>query len=397
MILVLFITLILNSDFILGRMFSDSRDRDYNGYHQINSFGFHIDIPQYIIELSDYINNESDFYKILLLPDFSSSLYNWGYGGASDILISLIEDKGLIYRSYGEGMVPPNSVEGIQNILIDLIFENPTSPVLNKLFSILNIRYIILRNDFKEIFSGKIKSIEKNKYSLESIPGIKLKKTFGLWDIYEVNNSLKINSLYTPNLIYPVSIQGSSKYTSLDYLIKFYEILDSNIITKDTLPFFYMSSDENISKHILNNNNSELSFIRNSPTLVNIKIKTSNKIFPLVLSDNYDKSWKLAVYSSTGNIYFDYLNLLNYELLQLGKINKNNFSNQYLVNGYANGWLIDIEKLCKLYNCLADNDAFIKELAIYNKSQLIFIFGSILSLLTLLTTIILFIIAKIKK
>src|SRR3989338_4937147 len=109
-----------------------------------------------------------------------------------------------------------------------------------------------------------------------------------------------------------------------------------------------------------------------SPVKYRVKVHNALGSFPLVMSETFHEGWKL--YSSNANNY--QLPTINYKLetiqgtiqnddLPAGSINETWFkkpaiedSNHLMVNGYANSWIVDANKICnnRLDSRLRGND-----------------------------------------
>ena len=176
-----------NSLFVSGSMFP-SKDSN-SGYHGHFDLGFHHKFPDYMFQTSDFINSLGlEDYNILLLPEQSTSVYNWGYGGAGDI-VNLFLNKSVLFSPYGEGFVVDGFISNVYKDLAILLYVD-NSYDLDILFNIYNISYILQRNDFSYDFYKDNDSPAFIEYALTS-KGLKNFNTFGLWDLYPVlaNNS----------------------------------------------------------------------------------------------------------------------------------------------------------------------------------------------------------------
>lgn len=188
-----------------------------NGFHEKFGLGYYQIYPEYLFDIKKFFEKDKSNFSILMLPDDKANTYLWGYGGASDISLQFIYGKGLIYRQYGEGMVPPNITDMYyDDLIVNLYSGADFIPELNK----LNIKYIILRNDFNYYFFGDIDNPNFIRDKLNKINSIKFIKKIGEWSIYQNNNwhenlLLKINSLNENNLC---------KYTVEKKLSTFYII-----------------------------------------------------------------------------------------------------------------------------------------------------------------------------
>ena len=127
---------------ISGRFFSFGFGE--NGFHEKFGFGYYQAYPSYLFDVKKFFEEESENYNIVLLPDDKTSVYFWGYGGAGDITLQFIYSKGLLFRQYGEGLVPPNSIDALYNQLIIGIYS-ADNEIIEKSLKLLNVKYIILK------------------------------------------------------------------------------------------------------------------------------------------------------------------------------------------------------------------------------------------------------------
>ena len=178
--------------FILGKMLPTTDERKVLP-------GFHQKYPKYLFDSSRWINSMDDEFNIVLLPDDKANAYEWGYGGASDITIKLF-NKGLIFRQYGEGMAPPQSLDKVYQAFISSLY-NKEIPYVARILGLLNVRYLLQRNDFLYDWAGDRDSPEFVKERILNQEDIKLEKSFGKWDFYR--NSYKLPHIYaSTDLIY---------------------------------------------------------------------------------------------------------------------------------------------------------------------------------------------------
>ncbi|MCZ7355903.1 MAG: hypothetical protein O8C66_09035 [Candidatus Methanoperedens sp.] len=205
---ILFIGLILLSNIIytyplvFGDMFPSS-EGDV-GFHQKFDLGYHINFPQYIFEASEWMNSNEEEFKIILLPDDRTNVYDWGFGGVGDISNQLFNNKGMLFRSYGEGYIQPRPIDNMHRLSINAIYNNLT-PNTAKILGLLNVRYLLQRNDFRYDFYGDVDSPEFIESRLSFQKGIHLEKTFGKWDFYR-------NDYFVPHIYAttgPIYINGS--------------------------------------------------------------------------------------------------------------------------------------------------------------------------------------------
>lgn len=188
-----------NYFFWKGMMFPSNEGN--TGYNNKFNLTFHLKPPPYILEAREWINNQKDYYKMVLFPDDKVNVYDWGYGGTADITGDLF-NKGLLQRLYGEGYAPGQSIDKIYDLFVNLTYNQSSVNAL-ELMRLAGVKYILQRNDFRYDFYGDIDSPTFIKSILKQQKAI-LEKRIGKWDFYTVPNSYP--SIYIPN--YVVNIKG---------------------------------------------------------------------------------------------------------------------------------------------------------------------------------------------
>lgn len=196
--------------FLFGKMFSGSQGDV--GYHEKFNLGFHHSFPQYLFEAREWVNSQPEDFKLLLLPDDKSNVFNWGYGGAATVS-SYLFNKGIISRQYGEGLSPPHSVEQVSGLFISSLYHDLT-PRAAMLLRMLGVGYVLQRNDFRYGFYGDADSPEFIRQRLEKQEGLALAKSFGQWDFYQVENSYP--AMYVPTSIYSTTHQTDALLSLLN-------------------------------------------------------------------------------------------------------------------------------------------------------------------------------------
>jgi len=208
-LLIISINLIYMAPFIFGKMLPTWEERKVlPGYHQ--------KYPQYIFDAEKWINTQDEEFKIILLPDDKTNVYSWGYGAPADISLRLF-NKGILFRQYGEGTAPPQSVENMYRLYVNSLYNNLT-PNTAKILGLLNVRYVLQRNDFLYDFYGDTDSPQFISSSLNTQTGIYLEKSFGKWDFYRVNYSkphlyIATKALYIDNLYSLLPFLSSANFT----------------------------------------------------------------------------------------------------------------------------------------------------------------------------------------
>lgn len=360
--------------FISGKHFNIKNNG--NGYHEKFQLGFHNDYPEYIFQSRDYINSQTEDFKIFLLPDLRTNVYDWGYAGSSDISV-LLFNKGLIFRQYGEGMVPPNSADFLQNYIANKIYNSPNIHV-TKALGLMNVKYIMQRNDFRYYFFNGIDSPEFIKNQLTKIPGISIEKIINKWDFYRLDDKYISGQLYIPKKL----VNYGSSDVEVEKMLEVYE--------KET------AFINNNKKYVIPQEKYNYKFNKISTTSYTLEIENARGIMPIVLNESFHNDWNVSLLPSNINdakdtnnlndgLYKQYKNWLNYYILRKLSTNISNFVEHNKANFFSNIWIIDVDKICNIADCKKNNDGshYIK-LNIYFEPQDIVFIGFTISIFTLI-------------
>lgn len=281
----------INYKFVAGDMFVNGKGAD--GYHEKFGFGFHIDYPDYLYKLRGDINNQSEDFNILLLPSSRVNVYQWGFGGATDITLNFV-NKGFLFVQYGEGMVPPNTIDKkVSNLyaMFDSINDRETFNNFIVEAGSLNVKYIWYRNDFKKNF------ITVNEEPIKAYPLDMLKmlehKSYGPNTLYKVPN------IYIKPLLY--SISKDNEISKIDYSKlnnSIYKVIPNNDMQKLVLNQSFNAKwnlTAIISNHDDSNQNKQTDF--GLDDFLKIKIKCALGFISCIpvshniLYRNYSNSW----------------------------------------------------------------------------------------------------------
>lgn len=188
--------------FVLGQMFP-TKDSDV-GYHGHYNLGFHIEFPKYMYETKDYMNKveKENKFNIFLLPELKTSVYDWGYGGSTDI-VSIFLERPTLYSLYGEGYYLDGFISNVYNDMVHLIYDGNVSD-LTKVANFFGVKYILQRNDFEYGFYGDTDSPEFIANAMENL-GFNEKTSFGKWDLYKIGTKSTYPDVGSGNYIIDVS------------------------------------------------------------------------------------------------------------------------------------------------------------------------------------------------
>jgi hypothetical protein len=215
-------------------------------------FTLHLKVPDYVYEAADYLDAQEGNYRIISLPKENLDTYTWGYGAPTNLL-NLVSETPVIWGSAsygGEGQIGNIFYSGLyEDALVDL----------KEIARLLNVKYLLLRNDCWYDFYGPSLSPEKLAVRINDNLGLKTKKTIGEWDFYELADpdngvSLKDKGLLVFGQKKVVSNLASRGFLR-DYLVLFY---DDN--SKDELGLL-LDEDSNAHSLFYNRGSEEISAI----------------------------------------------------------------------------------------------------------------------------------------
>ena len=142
--LVLSSNIAYNYPLVAGQMIPSS-EGDV-GYHPYNNVGYYVNIPSYIFQATEWFNSLPSDTKVALLPSSNANVYQWGRGAASDVTFDLFS-KGVLSGQYGQGTAAPNSLQEEYSLVANAINDG-ASDNLSKALGLMNVGYILERNDF---------------------------------------------------------------------------------------------------------------------------------------------------------------------------------------------------------------------------------------------------------
>ena len=359
--------------FSFGHMFSNGFGE--KGYHETNNFGMHNKFPEYLYSSRDFINSQNQDFKLFLLPDDKNALFDWGYG-ASTPISQLFFNKGVIYKQYGEGYAKPNSIDAMQKLAVSTLYNG--SEGFARILGLLNVKYVLQRNDFRYDFFGDSDSPKIIKRRLLEQDGLKLTKSFGKWDFYELNDKYFNPIIYIPN-----KIVYSTNFSFLEFINNI-EYEDGNILSSynpSIISRNFLDIDSLMNK--LDNFDHEgvqIDFNKISNTKYRVIAKGVQGVFPLVLSNNFDNHWNAYIVPVSEpreiNELIDKVSSNSFALNGFinNKITETWFAKTYedststdvlrlpsqnhlQINEYANSWILDTSEICnQTNNCYKNED-----------------------------------------
>jgi hypothetical protein len=219
-----------------------------------------IRIPSYYYQAASWLNQQNDDFRIFSLPQQYFAVYSWGHL-SGDITPSLFKKRQILMYP-----VPPPSpyTANLTCSIYELISQNST-PNIGKLLGLLNVKYILQRNDVDWKFYN-VESPQLVKSVLSSQVGIYLERTFGEIDfyrnehflpfIYTTTNATLINGGIEAMIIAIVGGEYSQSHTvtysqteDFSYVNRTFQDVavkvNAKIVSGDCLSIMYYLNDNN--------------------------------------------------------------------------------------------------------------------------------------------------------
>jgi len=170
-------------------------------------FSSYIKIPNYWYEAADWLNNQPEDYKILITPpdDFYSMPYTWGYYSTEEFLARFIQ-KPILLTYYSPYRLNPDTAATLEYLGKTIIYNKTAE--FKALLDLLNVRYILQRNDIQPNFTGRnIIPPEEMQAFFASQPYIRLAQKFGQLDIYEYTDPKPYIYILDPTTLQQATIK----------------------------------------------------------------------------------------------------------------------------------------------------------------------------------------------
>jgi hypothetical protein len=275
-----------NQAFILGKMtYPTEGDVGYSEYYNV---GYDRVIPDYVFQASNWVNGLNQDVNIYMLPASTTNVYDWGYASATDFIPTLF-NKGVLEEQYGQGAAPPNSMQLMYNMFAATLNGSPW-PNASKILSLLNVGYVLERQDFVYNFFGGTDSPSFIESQLNTLSGLHEVESFGAWDFY--SNSYVLPKIYgASNLVFVNgSLLGLDALTNTQYI--------------QGLNALYFSSQQPASQTSLASTIASVSINEQNPDINSVVNSTSttfswysgnanglsNSSYPIVVAKDYIES-----------------------------------------------------------------------------------------------------------
>lgn len=289
-----------------------------NSYLGYQSVYFH-KIPNYVLNISDYINNKTGNFAVAILPSAPGwQTTSWYYG--VNIYSSLIYKHPVFTggeSSDNEIIFPPSTSEYYNYVGSIINTENMSNESISNLLGIFGIRYIILEAD---ILNNTKCNCGYYPFSLNKITkNLNFSKNVKL--VYLDNSSIYENYRYV-KLVYGSNVKniGNSSVSKIFYEIGNFSFnIMNNSVYLSNMGNFYNNAYTISVNTISNFSKPNISFIENTPTKVTVYVNNATTPYYLVFRETYDPYW-VALYSNGTEV---------------------SSSKHIAVNGFANAWYMN--------------------------------------------------------
>lgn len=340
-------------------------------------------IPSYLYTVEDFLKMDKLHYRILPFPysKIGYFAYNWPSGNFSGIdpLLSLLSKSQVM----GTGI-------GLQ--LVDTISKDIDITTFFRYASLLNVKYVMIKRDANllHIKNNSWYTVPDQTFLNSFYHNPDNISTFGQIDLIKIPDELFLPKLYTP-----LKVIGAENVNELPKIVS-----QNDYVTRSAI---YVGNHPNI----LNSPNipkTILEYRMISPVKYRVRIHNAKGLFPLIMSESFHEGWK-AYLASPDNLKFQTSNFKLTSNIQ-GTIQDDNLpsgsiyeawfkkpiiddESHIIVNGYANSWIIDTNKICMSNKkCIRNADgSYDFELIIEFWNQRLYVFCLIISGCTLLLSL----------
>lgn len=172
--------LIYSSGLVMGRVFPRAYER-----WRLNTA--HVTFPNYFFKEAAWVNRQAGDWRILQLPAQPAFNYKWGLGTLMDMSIFTFHQPTLWWpEQTGSGPAKPGSEALVKAVDDQLYYGTPVN--LSRVLGLLNVRYLLEKEDIDHSFYGGRDSPEYLKKKLDFY-GFKLARKESPWDFYEIDKA----------------------------------------------------------------------------------------------------------------------------------------------------------------------------------------------------------------
>jgi hypothetical protein len=289
--------------------------------------GFIVRVPFYVFEMANFLSNHASDGRLFTLPRAKSEVYDWGSRSYGSILplLNLIVATSVIHPPYdGVARYP---FDLLINEIYDLIYNGASfeeQMASSCLLARTGARYILLRGDASLAFSDQRYSPKEIRQILLLHPHLSPVFRSGLWELYELDESF-----YLPRVSIATAIKPGSSVRELLGHIRAYSAdspsagaLCTNVVLA-ALPIqdsmYYPGATINFK------------MVNPARYIVHIVPSEPGLVGPLIFRENFSPLWKAYILPGKSR---------EPDMIALFFAKKLPEERHFLVDGYANGWLL---------------------------------------------------------
>lgn len=298
-----------------------------------------------------FINNQSIRWTIpfMKLPDYWQQYEQWSKTNQDKKVLSIpinYFERQWYKENIGNINHPLTRLFGYTHVLYDFPgnkfgfmlkrFINKNNP---NFFKITSIDYILVQEDITK--NSNLYKYDVHSYDLllkNKLIG-NLEKQFGdKLFLYQVKKELQLPQIYTAKDIVRINTAINNP-NALDQIIQ--------VVSKPNYKMGSVILFEENNKRLQElpktiENSPSIEFKKINPIKYQISIKHAENNFILVFNESFNRYWKIYSLKNFNNtLYETWLPILNKNILPLSD------EKHFLVNGYANAWLINTEDICR--------------------------------------------------
>jgi len=265
-------------------------------------FSSYVKIPDYWYEATEWLDSQPGDSRVLITPpdDFYMVPYTWGYYGTDGFMTRFIQKPILSYY-FGYRMNP--NITTVLQYLYSTIECNKTAE-FKALLDLLNIKYILQRNDIQHNLTGRnIIPPDKMQTFLTQQPFIRLAQKFGQLDIYEYTDPKPYIYILSPATLQQTTIKIENIVTEHGY---------TSILNTTGLYLIFQNKTQTQPATIIN-------YIKVNPTKMKVTINAT-KPFILAISEALDQLWTAHTSGKQYKLTSLYLGLKGFHINETGQL-----------------------------------------------------------------------------
>lgn len=341
-------------------------------------------LPSYVLDLVNRISQEKINYRIFPLPYsiLGYYAYNWepaGFNGP-DPLINILNKSEVIGTGLGRQIAEKTT-------------KNIDKTSFFRLNSLLNVKYIMNKRDANllHIKNNSWYTVPDQAFMNSLYQNNADVSSFGQIDLIKIPDELFLPKLYTP-----LKVINADDVNELPNIVS-----RGDYITRSAIYFRNPPNIPNTPNTPNAPKKTILEYRMISPVKYRVRVHNAEGTFPLVMSESFHEGWKTYLTDSS-NLKLEIRNskfssvqgTIQNDSLPAGPVNETWFkkpiiddTNHHMVNGYANSWIIDVNKICNDgLKCVRNADgSYDFELVIEFWPQRLYYLGLTVSLTTLLS------------